>query len=121
MACRGSWRGGFWRLFTPVLVHATDMFWLHLIFNMMWLLNLGSMIEDRHGTGRLGWLIVLTAVASNLFQHWLMGPNFYGMSGVVYGLLGYVWVSGKLDPASGLFLQAQTVLMMMAWVFFCLF
>jgi GlpG protein len=113
-------QGEFWRLVTPVLVHATDAFWLHLIFNMMALLNLGSMIEDRQGTGRLGWLVVLVAVTSNLFQNWISGPNFYGMSGVVYGLLGYIWVKGRLDPASGFFLHPQIALMMLAWFFLCL-
>ena len=42
------------------------------------------------------------------------------MSGVVYGLLGYIWVKGKFDPASGLFLNSQTAVMMLVWFFLCL-
>jgi len=112
--------GEFWRLFTPVLVHATDAFWLHLLFNMIWLLDLGSLIEGRLSTGRLGLLVVVIAVGSNLFQYWLGGPGFFGMSGVVYGLLGYVAVRGKLDPASGLQVNPQKVVLMMIWFFLCL-
>jgi len=49
----------------------------------------------------------------------LGGPNFGGMSGVVYGLLGYIWIRGKLDPGSGLFLHRETVIMMIVWFFLC--
>ena len=114
-------QGQFWRLFTPVLVHARGGLWMHLVFNMLNLMSLGSVIEDREGTGRLGWLVVLIAVLSNLCQYWWSGPAFYGMSGVVYGLMAYVWVRGKRDPGSGLFLHPQTVMMGMVWFFLCLF
>lgn len=110
-------RGEFWRLFTPVIVHGG---WLHLIFNMMWLFSLGSLIEARLSTGKLGLLVVVTAVASNLGQYWLAGPFFCGMSGVVYGLLGYVWMKSKFDPATGLFLHPNTVAMMLIWFVLCL-
>ena len=58
---------------------------------------------------------------ANLAQWYFVGPNFLGMSGVVYGLLGYIWIRGKLDPSSGLFLHQQTVLVMMIWFFACWF
>jgi GlpG protein len=111
-------QGEVWRLFTPVLVHGS---WLHLLLNMMWMLDLGSMIEGRQGTGRVGLLVVVIAVMSNLGQYFLTGsPLFYGMSGVVYGLLGYVWMKGKFDPGSGLFLHPHTVAMMLIWFVLCM-
>lgn len=111
--------GEFWRLLTPVFVHLTP---LHLLFNMLWLIDLGSMIEARQGTGRMGLLLVLLGVASNLAQYFWggAGPYFSGMSGVVYGLLGYIWMKGKFDPASGLYLHPHTVAMMLIWFFLCL-
>jgi GlpG protein len=48
------------------------------------------------------------------------GPFFGGMSGVVYGLVGYVWMKGKYDPAAGLFLHPWTVIMVILWFFVCL-
>jgi GlpG protein len=63
----------------------------------------------------------VTGVLSNLGQHYFKGPFFEGMSGVVYGLLGYIWMKGKFDPASGLYLHPQTVVMMLIWFFACLF
>jgi GlpG protein len=110
-------QGELWRLFTPVLVHGG---WVHLLLNMMWMLDLGSMIEGRQSTGRLGLLVVVMAVVSNLGQFLLFDARFCGMSGVVYGLLGYVWVKGKLDPGSGLFLHPHTVAMMLIWFVLCL-
>jgi GlpG protein len=109
-------QGEFWRLFTPVLVHGG---WLHLLLNMMALLDLGSMIEGRQSTGLLGLLVVVLAVASNFGQYLLFDAYFCGMSGVVYGLLGYVWVKSKLDPGAGLVLHAHTVAIMLVWFFLC--
>jgi GlpG protein len=56
---------------------------------------------------------------SNLGQMYMSGPGFGGMSGVVYGLLGYIWIRGKFDPASGLYLHSSTVIMMLIWFFIC--
>jgi GlpG protein len=110
--------GELWRLFTPVLLHGG---WLHLFFNMWWLLDLGSMIEGRQSSRNLLALILVTGILSNLTQYSFAGPGFLGMSGVVYGLFGYVWIKGKYDPSSGLFLHPQIVLMMMIWFFACWF
>ena len=41
------------------------------------------------------------------------------MSGVVYGLLGYIWMRAKFDPFSGLFLHKNTVIMMLVWLVLC--
>lgn len=108
--------GEFWRLLTPAFVHFDP---LHLLFNMLWLLDLGSMLEGRLGTGRLGLKIVLFAILSNLCQYAVAGPWFNGFSGVNYGLFGYIWVRGRLDPRSGLYLHPHTVAMMIIWYVLC--
>src|SRR5215472_9739887 len=109
--------GQIWRLFTPMLLHFGVM---HILFNMMWLRDLGSMIEGRQSTLYLAALVVVIAGVSNFAQYFVSGPIFGGMSGVVYGLLGYIWIRGKFDPASGLFLHQTTVVMMLVWFFLCL-
>jgi GlpG protein len=115
--------GQLWRLFTPIFYHYDIM---HIVFNMLWLKDLGSMIEGRQSSIHLLVLTLLVAAGSNLAQFYLGGPwfslggpTFGGMSGVVYGLLGYIWIRGKMDPASGLFLHPNTVIMMMIWFFVC--
>ncbi|HWQ93096.1 MAG TPA: rhomboid family intramembrane serine protease [Clostridia bacterium] len=105
-------RGEVWRLVTPIFIHFG---WLHVIFNLMWLADLGSMVEGRQSTWFLLVFVLVIAVASNLGQYFVSGPVFGGMSGVVYGLLGYIWIRGKFDPASGLFLHPTTVTLMIVW------
>jgi GlpG protein len=110
--------GEIWRLVTPIFIHF-DI--LHILFNMLWLRDLGSMIEGRQTSWRLGVLVLVIAACSNVAQFYLGGaPTFGGMSGVVYGLLGYVWLRGKFDPGSGLYLHPSTVWMMLIWFFACL-
>jgi len=109
--------GQVWRLVTPIFIHFD---FLHIFFNMLWLYDLGSMVEARQGTVRLGLLVLVIAILSNLAQFAYAGPVFGGMSGVVYGLVGYIWMRGKHDPASGLFLHPWTVAMAGVWFLLCL-
>jgi GlpG protein len=110
--------GQIWRLITPIFIHFGP---LHIIFNMLWLRDLGSMIEGRQSSLHLLLLTIVIAICSNLGQVYIgHSPDFGGMSGVVYGLLGYVWMRGKFDPASGLYLHPYNVIMMLVWFFACL-
>ena len=110
--------GQVWRLITPIFIHYG---WLHIILNMIWLRDLGSMIEGRQSSLHLLALVLVIAVTSNTAQFLIEHtPNFGGMSGVVYGLLGYIWIRGKFDPGSGLYLHSSTVIMMLVWFVACL-
>jgi GlpG protein len=109
--------GQIWRLFTPMFLH---FHFLHIFFNMLWLRDLGSMIEARKSPWMLLLLMLVMAGTSNFAQYLVSGPNFGGMSGVVYGLLGYIWMQGRFNPASKLSLEPQTVIFMIVWFFVCL-
>ncbi len=108
--------GQLWRLVTPIFIHGNI---LHIFFNLLWLRDLGSMIEARQGSLYLALLVLVLAVGSNLGQFYYAGPAFGGMSGVIYGLLGYVWLRGRFDPGSGLFLHQSTVTLMIIWFVLC--
>lgn len=110
-------QGQIWRLITPIFMHFGI---LHVFFNLWWLRDLGTLLESRRGSCYLVSFVFFVAAVSNVGQYVFSahGPAFGGMSGVVYGLLGYIWVKGKLDPDSGFFLHPTTVMMMMLWLIF---
>lgn len=104
--------GQFWRLITPIFIHFNL---LHLLFNMLWLFDLGSMLERKKGSPFLILFIIAIAVPSNLAQYAFSGPMFGGMSGVVYGMLGYVWMKSRFAPEERMYLHPSTVTMMLVW------
>jgi len=108
--------GEIWRLFTTMFIHFG---WAHLIFNVIALFQLGSMIEARQGSGKLLVLVAVSQVLSAVAQYFLSGPNFGGMSGVVYALAGYIWMCGKHNRASGLFLDPTSMTILMIWFMAC--
>lgn len=105
-----------WRLFTPALLHFGM---IHIAFNMVWWLQLGSVVEQRQSTARLLGLFLLLAALPNLVQFLLSGPNFGGMSGVIYGLLGYCWLWGKQRPQDGVAVSDSIAIFMLAWLLLC--
>lgn len=105
-----------WRLVTPIFLHFGFM---HIVFNMMWLRQLGSVIEQQEGTVRLLVLVVVAAALSNLAQYWVRGPRFGGMSGVNYALFAFCWMQARYAPGSGYRLSSTTTALMMGWLILC--
>jgi GlpG protein len=109
-------KGQYWRLLTPVFLHFG---WLHIAFNSLWLWELGGKVEARMGSWMLALLVVVVGVGSNTTQFLYTGPALFGgMSGVVYGLLGYCWVLGRLEPRLELVIPQAIVLFMLIWLVF---
>ena len=108
-----------WRLFTPMFIHFG---WMHLAFNALWYWELGRRIELRSGSLWLAGLTLLFALVSNIAQWQVSGPNalFGGLSGVLYGLLGYCWLYQMLSPNVHFDLPKGVVVMMLAWLVLCL-
>ena len=117
--------GQIWRFVTPIFLHFSV---LHILFNMMWLRNLGRSIEFGRGTWRFAAIILVLAVASNIAQYWWVmtyypkqGPgNFGGMSGVDFGLIGYLWMKGWTQPRQGLGIPRDQLVMAILWMLLCI-
>ncbi len=121
--------GQVWRLATPIFLHF-GLF--HLVFNMVVLQQFGALIEVRRGAWRYLALVLATAVVSNLAQYYLTitlengavsihsNPAFGGMSGVLYGLFGYLWMKSRYEPALGMSLNPRIVVLLIAWLFVCM-
>ena len=98
--------GEVWRLVTPIFLHA-DIF--HLFFNMIWLLVLGMQMEKRIGMIRFIAFILISAIFSNTAQYLMSGPDFVGFSGVLCGMIVFVWLRQKDAPWEGYQLQSSTM------------
>jgi GlpG protein len=102
-----------WRLFTPSLMHFSLM---HLAFNLLWWWYLGGKIENRLGLAPLAILLLIGGTLPNALQYFMAGPNFGGLSGVVYALVGYTWVMGIRRPAAGIDLPPAYMMFMLLWL-----
>ena len=111
-------RGEYWRLLTPVFLHFGV---LHLAFNTLWLWELGRRIEAARGRLTLLAVLVLTGAGGNIAQYLFGGGvMFGGMSGVIYGLLGYAWLWNRLSGAPGLALPRGLMPVMLGWLVLCI-
>ena len=126
-------RGEIWRLITPIFIHYGFM---HIFFNLYMLFNFGSLIERRYDWKRLLMLVILSSAISNFVQCTVpvawdgsapgLSGNYLmtalgGMSGVVYGLFGYVWIKSIYDPKFGFRIPQSSIIIMMVWLFGCMF
>ncbi|MFD2167353.1 rhomboid family intramembrane serine protease GlpG [Thalassotalea euphylliae] len=102
-----------WRLIGPAFLHFSL---LHIAFNTMWWWQLGSAIEREFGRWRIINLFLISAIASNLGQFLVSGPNFGGLSGVVYAVVGFAWFAGWLMPERGLGLSKPIVGFLLVWL-----
>lgn len=111
-------QGEYWRLVTPAFLHFG---WLHIVFNCLWLWELGSRIERVLGRFNLLMLFLVIALLSNSAQYAYTGPTLFGgMSGVVYGLLGFAWAAPLLQPAWRIQPPRPIMLFMIGWLLLCM-
>lgn len=113
-------KGEIWRAITPIFLHGDP---IHLAMNMMMLFTLGRLTERLEGTPKFALLVLLLAILPNLLQGlspaWMTGsPRFVGISGVLYGLFGFLWVKSALRPEVGFRIPSQMVVLLVALMFF---
>ncbi len=80
---------------TPIFLHFGE---LHLVFNMLWMWYFGKQLEQILPAWLFLSSIILISFTSNTVQYLVSGyNNFGGMSGVIYGLVGFSWVFSKFQ------------------------
>jgi membrane associated rhomboid family serine protease len=109
--------GQIWRLVTSTLLHANI---LHLAFNVFALWAFGTIVEDRFGSLNCLLIFLYLAVGSNAAEFAFLEGGV-GLSGVVYGLFGLLWVLAKKDHSLADAVDAQTTAIVVGWFFFCIF
>lgn len=105
--------GQWWRLLTPALLHFSV---LHIVFNLLWWWELGGLVERMQSGARLLGVSLVIALVSNAAQFLSYGPGFGGLSAVVYGLLGYLWMYPFTDPQAPFRLRPAILVFMVGWL-----
>ena len=101
--------GEWWRIFSPVLLHAPGF--THILFNMWALWVLGPQIERGVGTGPFVGLFLASAGMGGAFMYVLGSPQdlAVGASGAIFGLFGiwFNWAVRRRNTAHGRMLLRQ--------------
>lgn len=114
-----AWDSGqYWRLVTPAFLHFGIF---HVAFNGLWVWEFGRRIEAVAGSSHLLMVMLVSAVASNWSQYLWNGPSLFGgMSGVLYALLGYIWIRNLLRPDPALAVPPGIIAFMLGWLVLCM-
>jgi GlpG protein len=109
-------KGEVWRIMTPALLHG-DI--IHLAMNMFMFVSFGRIVERWIGTPKFAILVFVLMVLPNLFQglspDWMRGsPFFVGISGVLYGLFGFVWIRTTINPSHGISIPFPMIVLLVA-------
>lgn len=114
----GIFAGEIWRLVTPAFLHFG---FFHLLFNSLWLWDLGRRLEFGLGRWHYVAFVLGTAAASNVSQYmWSGSAMFGGMSGVVFALVGFIWVRQRFDKHPLYAVPKAIIGFMLVWLVVCM-
>ena len=96
MGGRIPWaEGHWWTLLTAAFLHGDA---LHILFNMLWLRDLGPQVEREYGPSRFLMIYTAAGLAGSAFSTLAGTSYFVGASGAIFGLFGalifYGWQRG---------------------------
>ena len=83
---------------------------------MLWLFILGRQIEERVGKFRYLLLSLIIGVGSSVAQYLMSGPFFLGYSGIITGMVGFIWMRQKIAPWEGYPLQKPVIIFITVFV-----
>ena len=93
-----AWQlGWWWTLFTAIYLHGGV---LHILFNVMWIRNLGPAVTDVFGPGRAFVLFNVAGAFGFLVSNVMSPAPSIGASGSIFGLLAALIVYGRRRGSS---------------------
>jgi membrane associated rhomboid family serine protease len=105
-----------WRLLTPALFHGGVF---HLLFDVCWLWAFGSVIEKQFG--HLATLAIFCFLqAGSVAAENALFRGGVGLSGIVYGLFGLLWVLSLTDPRFCDVIDHGVIELMTGWFILCI-
>lgn len=117
------WLGQPWRPFTATLMHANL---LHAAFNVYWFLIFGPILEKTLGSLRYLAAVILLGYASMMLEYVIGSYNrldpvmIVGLSGVVYGMFGMLYVGRKYNIEMAEVCTEETKRILIGWFFLCI-
>ena len=105
-----------WRLLTSAVVHAN---FLHVGFNVWWMWLLGTYVEANFGHLRTLGLMLVLALGSAAAEY-ALSVGGVGLSGVVYGLFGFLWALDRYVPRHHGAMDRQRTRFFVFWFFLCI-
>jgi rhomboid protease GluP len=88
-----AWRlGRWWTLLTAIYLHGNV---LHILFNVLWIRQLGPAVEELYGPARLVVIFTVAGVAGFAVSNSLGVVFTIGASGAIFGLLGALVAFGR--------------------------
>ena len=108
--------GQLWRLATSMFPHGDVV---HLAFNLYWLWIFGTAVEEAFGRFKTAALFLLFAVGSGAAEYAILDGGI-GLSGVVYGLFGLLWVLSLYDGRFHDAVDTSVVKLFVFWFFLCI-
>ena len=111
------WNGHYYFLVTAIFNHLSLM---HIVFNMLWLLQLGRILESTLKPWQYA-LFVLGAAVVGSCSEMMIGSNGVGMSGVVYAMFGLLWAGRGAYPSWSAVATRNNLNLFIGWGVLCVF
>ncbi len=95
LGATGSYAVGgryWWTLITAIYLHGSL---LHIFFNVLWIRQLGPMVEELFGISRSFLIFTLSGVLGFIVSNYMGVPFTIGASGSIFGLLGALVYYGR--------------------------
>jgi membrane associated rhomboid family serine protease len=106
-----------WTLFTMTLVHSRTQV-THILFNLYAFFVLGKIIETLYGSRRLAVLLIVLAWVASAAQIVFGRNTGIGLSGVVYGVFGFMIGASPSNPYLWWFVKKNAP-MLIGWAVLC--
>lgn len=119
---RGSgidiWKGSYYYLVTSFFSHNDYM---HLLFNMLWLLQLGTVLELTLKPWQYALFMLSATVISSGAELAFVGDTGVGASGVVYAMFGLLWMGRGQIAAWRAVATRNNLNVFVVWGVLCVF
>ncbi len=104
-------------LVTTIFIHGS---WLHLLFNMLWLVQMGRILESTLSPIVYLLFIIGAAAVGAACQVLISGSTGIGISWVIYAMFGLMWAGRGLYPVWGAIASRDNLRLFIGWGLFCL-